>query len=216
VVQVPPAAGVRQPAAPDEFKPDAARPRPRCWRRWPRTGQRRRVTRTALPQPFVGARDRQPIEYEGTYPLPEAQLTVRHAVRDRYLPAADEVEMLSRRVCRGATEPTVRQVLDRGDAAADRAAVESVSVGTREERPRLRGAHRRGHSRRQGRAGRGKSEGLASAAAAGQGGAMLDRRDYVTRRTSRRSAVARCWPRLSLRPGCGSPDPGRGPFVARL
>src|SRR5882757_9038411 len=82
-----------------------------------------------LPQPFVVLATDNPIEYEGTYPLPEAQLD-RFGMRVRigYLPAADEVEMLSRRVSRGATEPTVRQVLDAETLLRMRAAVESVSV----------------------------------------------------------------------------------------
>ena len=50
------------------------RPRPRCWRRW-RSGRcRSRAARRPLPDPFIVAATQNPIEYEGTYPLPEAQL----------------------------------------------------------------------------------------------------------------------------------------------
>jgi MoxR-like ATPase len=82
-----------------------------------------------LPQPFVVLATDNPIEYEGTYPLPEAQLD-RFGLRVRigYLPAADEVEMLRRRVARGAEEPTVRRVLDADGLLAMRAAVETVTA----------------------------------------------------------------------------------------
>jgi MoxR-like ATPase len=82
-----------------------------------------------LPQPFVVLATDNPIEYEGTYPLPEAQLD-RFGLRVRigYLPAADEVEMLRRRVAQGAEEPIVRRVLDADGLLAMRAAVETVTA----------------------------------------------------------------------------------------
>ena len=54
-----------------------------------------------LPQPFVVLATDNPIEYEGTYELPEAQLD-RFLMRLRlgYLQAADEVAMLQRRLDR--------------------------------------------------------------------------------------------------------------------
>ena len=82
-----------------------------------------------LPQPFIVLATDNPIEYEGTYPLPEAQLD-RFAVRLelRYLSAADEASMLRRRLDRGSAEPTVNQVVDAHDLLAMREAVEQVSV----------------------------------------------------------------------------------------
>jgi MoxR-like ATPase len=82
-----------------------------------------------LPAPFIVLATDNPIEYEGTYPLPEAQLD-RFGLRVRigYLPAADEVEMLRRRVARGGREPTVRRVLDAASLLAMRAAVDGVTV----------------------------------------------------------------------------------------
>src|SRR5215217_3072414 len=59
----------------------------------------------ALPEPFMVMATQNPIEYEGTYPLPEAQLdrfTMRIAIG--YPPLADEARML--------TEQTVEPPLD--------------------------------------------------------------------------------------------------------
>ncbi len=82
-----------------------------------------------LPEPFIVLATDNPIEYEGTYPLPEAQLD-RFAVRLelRYLSERDETSMLRRRLDRGSTEPTVNQVVDAHDLLAMRESVEQVSV----------------------------------------------------------------------------------------
>ena len=82
-----------------------------------------------LPQPFIVLATDNPIEYEGTYPLPEAQLD-RFAVRLelRYLSERDEASMLRRRLDRGSAEPTVNQVVDGHDLLAMRESVEQVSV----------------------------------------------------------------------------------------
>ncbi|MGH3726772.1 MAG: AAA family ATPase [Mycobacterium sp.] len=82
-----------------------------------------------LPTPFVVLATDNPIEYEGTYPLPEAQLD-RFAVRLElgYLAEDLEIEMLQRRLDRGSTQPTVSQVVAAGDLVMMREAVEQVSV----------------------------------------------------------------------------------------
>jgi MoxR-like ATPase len=82
-----------------------------------------------LPQPFIVLATDNPIEYEGTYPLPEAQLD-RFAVRLelRYLSEQDEATMLRRRLDRGSAEPIVAQVVDAHDLLAMRESVEQVSV----------------------------------------------------------------------------------------
>jgi MoxR-like ATPase len=82
-----------------------------------------------LPGPFVVLATDNPIEYEGTYPLPEAQLD-RFAIRLelRYLSEHDETSMLRRRLDRGSAEPTVAQVVDAHDFLAMRESVEQVSV----------------------------------------------------------------------------------------
>jgi MoxR-like ATPase len=82
-----------------------------------------------LPTPFIVLATDNPIEYEGTYPLPEAQLD-RFAMRLelRYLSERDETAMLRRRLERGSAEPTVNQVVDATDLIAMRESVEHVSV----------------------------------------------------------------------------------------
>ena len=82
-----------------------------------------------LPDPFIVLATDNPIEYEGTYPLPEAQLD-RFAIRLelRYLSESDEASMLRRRLNRGSAEPTVHQVVDAHDLVAMRESVEQVTV----------------------------------------------------------------------------------------
>jgi MoxR-like ATPase len=82
-----------------------------------------------LPDPFVVLATDNPIEYEGTYPLPEAQLD-RFGLRVKigYLPARDEVEVLTRRMDRGSDIGSVRKVLDVDELLAMRDAVETVAV----------------------------------------------------------------------------------------
>ncbi|BBX19258.1 methanol dehydrogenase transcriptional regulator MoxR [Mycolicibacterium duvalii] len=82
-----------------------------------------------LPAPFLVLATDNPIEYEGTYPLPEAQLD-RFAIRLelKYLTAQEETTMLRRRLERGSADPTVRQVVDAQDVLAMQEAVEQVSV----------------------------------------------------------------------------------------
>jgi MoxR-like ATPase len=82
-----------------------------------------------LPEPFIVLATDNPIEYEGTYPLPEAQLdrfTIRLELR--YLSDSEEVSMLQRRIDRGAPEQLVKQVVDAHDLLAMREAVEHVTV----------------------------------------------------------------------------------------
>jgi MoxR-like ATPase len=82
-----------------------------------------------LPAPFIVLATDNPIEYEGTYPLPEAQLdrfTIRLELR--YLSAGEEASMLRRRLDRGSAEPTVNQVVDAHDLLAMRESVEQVTV----------------------------------------------------------------------------------------
>ena len=82
-----------------------------------------------LPTPFIVLATDNPIEYEGTYPLPEAQLD-RFSIRLelRYLAEREEVTMLRRRIDRGSAEPTVNQVVDAHDLVAMRESVEQVTV----------------------------------------------------------------------------------------
>lgn len=82
-----------------------------------------------LPSPFIVLATDNPIEYEGTYPLPEAQLD-RFAVKValNYLSETEEASMLRRRIERGSAEATINQVVDAKDLLAMRESVEQVSV----------------------------------------------------------------------------------------
>jgi MoxR-like ATPase len=83
-----------------------------------------------LERPFVVLATQNPVEYEGTYPLPEAQL-------DRFLlrisfgyPSSDEEwEVLSRRLERGSDDVELRPVVDRATVLDLQAAMERVHVG---------------------------------------------------------------------------------------
>lgn len=90
-------------------------------------------TTHTLPAPFLVAATQNPVEYEGTYPLPEAQL-------DRFLlkvtlpvpPREDEIEVLTRHA--GGFDPRdlagagVRPVAGPADLAAGSAAVRQVQI----------------------------------------------------------------------------------------
>ncbi|CAA0124278.1 ATPase RavA [Mycolicibacterium vanbaalenii] len=82
-----------------------------------------------LPAPFIVLATDNPIEYEGTYPLPEAQLD-RFAIRLqlRYLSKPEERVMLRRRLERGSAEPHVGQVVNKEELLAMQESVEQVIV----------------------------------------------------------------------------------------
>ena len=70
-----------------------------------------------------------PIEYEGTYPLPEAQLDRFIArVRLGYLDAEGEAEMVRRRLARGSAAPAPPQVTDAARLLAMRESLEQVQL----------------------------------------------------------------------------------------
>jgi MoxR-like ATPase len=84
-----------------------------------------------LDAPFLVLATQNPIEYEGTYPLPEAQL-------DRFLirtavgyPSRDaEIELLSRRLERGEDEVELRPMADAPTLVAMQRTLETVHVST--------------------------------------------------------------------------------------
>jgi MoxR-like ATPase len=86
------------------------------------------VTRR-LPQPFVVLATDNPIEYEGTYELPEAQLD-RFLLRLSlgYLQAADEAAMLQRRLDRRQDSADLRAVTSPPELIGLRASLEQVEV----------------------------------------------------------------------------------------
>jgi MoxR-like ATPase len=83
----------------------------------------------ALEPPFLVLATQNPIEYEGTYPLPEAQLD-RFLLRTGFgYPTADaEWEMLERRLERGVDDVELHGVVDRETLLAMQRAVEGVHV----------------------------------------------------------------------------------------
>ena len=82
-----------------------------------------------LPQPYFLLATQNPIETEGTYPLPEAQLD-RFLLRVSvgYPSPDDERELLHRRIARGQDQPDLEQVIDAADIVAMQGAVESVQA----------------------------------------------------------------------------------------
>jgi MoxR-like ATPase len=82
-----------------------------------------------LELPFLVIATQNPIEYEGTYPLPEAQLD-RFLLRTAfgYPGRDDEVEVLGRRVERQVDEVELQPVVDRATLLEMQAAMEQVHV----------------------------------------------------------------------------------------
>ena len=82
-----------------------------------------------LARPFLVIATENPIEYEGTYPLPEAQLD-RFLIRMRVgYPSADaEREILARRLDRREDEPELTAVVARDELISMQRALESVHV----------------------------------------------------------------------------------------
>jgi MoxR-like ATPase len=83
-----------------------------------------------LEPPFLVLATQNPIEYEGTYALPEAQLD-RFLMRlgVGYPTADDEWSMLDARARRGTDAVTLRAIIDRQGLLRLQAAVEAVHVG---------------------------------------------------------------------------------------
>jgi len=153
----------------------------------------------ALPQPFVVLATDNPIEYEGTYALPEAQLD-RFLLRVSlgYLSPDDEQELLRRRVANGWSPPRLTAVVDAPTLVAMRDSLEAVQV----EPPVLRYVvdivdATRSHP--QVTVGASPRGGLALVALA-RGQAVLDGRDYVTPEDVKAVAVVALAHRISLRP----------------
>jgi len=82
-----------------------------------------------LARPFLVIATQNPIEYEGTYPLPEAQLD-RFLLRTAFgYPARDdEIDVLGRRVARRTDEVALEPVVDRETFLEMQLALETVHV----------------------------------------------------------------------------------------
>ena len=152
-----------------------------------------------LERPFLVLATQNPIEYEGTYALPEAQLDrflLRVAVG--YLDREREWEMVERRLQRGSDDVMLEQVCDRETVLGLQQAVERVhvskSVGgyaidlvaaTRENRRVQLGAGPRG---------------TLAVVKLARARAALDGRDFVTPEDVKAVAVPALAHRLLLRP----------------
>lgn len=86
-------------------------------------------TRFALEEPFMVVATQNPIEFEGTYPLPEAQLD-RFLIRTRvgYPTLEEEKEILKRRIERRSDDFHVEKILSKEDVLRLQRAVEDVYV----------------------------------------------------------------------------------------
>lgn len=153
----------------------------------------------ALEPPFLVVATQNPIEYEGTYPLPEAQLD-RFLIRGElgYPGTADEVEVLLRRADRRTEEVDVPQIVDRATFLEMQQAIEAIHVseavaGYVVELTRATRRHRRvrvGASPR----------GSLALMKLGRALAALDRRDFVLPDDIQSGAVACLSHRIVLSP----------------
>ncbi|KAA1418609.1 MoxR family ATPase [Nocardioides humilatus] len=152
-----------------------------------------------LDPPFLVLATANPVEYEGTYPLPEAQLD-RFLLRVGfgYPDAAEEWEVLRRRLERQREEQTLAQVVSREELLAIQAAVESVTVDPDIGRycVALAAATRRHQHTLVGSSPRG---GLALMLVA-RGYAVIDGRDYVVPEDVKAVAVPALAHRITIRP----------------
>jgi len=152
-----------------------------------------------LPAPFIVLATDNPIEYEGTYELPEAQLD-RFLMRLRlgYLSTGDETDMLRRRVERAREDVELSAVTTPDGVLAMRDSLEQVEItpdlldyvvaivnATRRDRQVQIGASPRG--------------GLALVQLA-RGQALLNSRDYVVPDDIKQVAVPALAHRVTLRP----------------
>jgi MoxR-like ATPase len=152
-----------------------------------------------LPPPFVVIATQNPIEYEGTYPLPEAQL-------DRFMlrvgvgyPDRDqEWEILQRRIARGQDEVSLESVVGAAGLIDMQESLEGVYVGESVGYYLVDvAAATRSHPDVQVGA---SPRGALALLKLARGRALLDGRDFVTPDDVKAVAVAALAHRLTLRP----------------
>ena len=152
-----------------------------------------------LEPPFLVLATQNPIEYEGTYPLPEAQLD-RFLIRLRvgYPSAEDEWVILERRLERQADEPELRPVVSREQLLAMQRTIERVHVSESVGRyiVAVAGATRGSRSVQVGASPRGTLALMKLARAR----AVLDGRDFTVPDDVKALAVPALAHRLTLRP----------------
>ena len=152
-----------------------------------------------LPKPFHVLATANPVEYEGTYPLPEAQLD-RFLLRVSfgYPSAADEWEVLQRRMARQQEAQVVASVTDGAGLIEMQQAVETVTVdeGVGQYCVRLVGATRSHQNLLMGASPRASLALLLTSRAY----AVLRGRDYVTPEDVKAVAHAALDHRVTVRP----------------
>ncbi|MDF2146169.1 MoxR family ATPase [Knoellia sp. p5-6-4] len=152
-----------------------------------------------LPQPFHVLATANPVEYEGTYPLPEAQLD-RFLLRVNfgYPTPQEEWEVLQRRMARRREAQTVGQVTDAEGLLAMQQAIEGVTVDETVGQycVRLVDATRRHQHLLMGSSPRGSLALLLTARAY----AVVQGRDYVTPEDVKAVAHAALDHRVTVRP----------------
>ncbi|MGC0143493.1 MULTISPECIES: AAA family ATPase [unclassified Pseudactinotalea] len=168
-----------------------------------------------LPAPFHVLATANPVEYEGTYPLPEAQLDrfmVRLSVG--YPDATQEADVLARRIARRTEWAEVDQVVDDTTLLAMQAGVEAVDVDADilDYCVRLAGATRELSTVEVGASPRG-SQALVLLARAR---AVLDGREFVTPEDVKDVAVPALAHRLVLTPAAWAAGASADQIVARL
>jgi MoxR-like ATPase len=152
-----------------------------------------------LPPPFMVMATQNPIEYEGTYPLPEAQLD-RFLLRlgIGYPSREDEAALLGERAARGHDDVELRAVIDAAELLRLQAAVEQVHVS---ESLRLYMVDVVTATRDNPRTQLGASpRGSLALLKLGRARAALQGRDFVTPEDVKAVAVPALGHRLTLRP----------------
>jgi MoxR-like ATPase len=152
-----------------------------------------------LPQPFVVLATDNPIEYEGTYELPEAQLD-RFLIRLSlgYLQHDDEIAMLQRRLDRRQEAADLHPVTTAEELVAMRAALEQVEVSP-DLLDYVVAIVRATRSHAQIQVGASPRGALALAQLA-RGHAILEGRDFVIPDDIKKIAVPALAHRITLRP----------------
>jgi MoxR-like ATPase len=168
-----------------------------------------------LPEPFIVLATDNPIEYEGTYELPEAQLD-RFLMRLRlgYLSSADEADMLFKRVARATEYAELHPVVTPAEVMAMRGSLERVEISADlvEYIVALVEATRRDAQIQVGASPRG----CLALVQLARGQALLSQRDYVIPDDIKQIAVPALAHRVTLKPELWVRQVSADEVVARL
>jgi len=152
-----------------------------------------------LPRPFLVLATQNPIEFEGTYPLPEAQID-RFLLRTSigYPSAEDDVEIIRRRLDRRSDSVVLEAVVNEADVLGLQAAMEEVAIADSVIEYCVALVHA---TRTAGQVQAGSSpRGVEALVKLGRATAVLDGRDYVTPDDVKSIAIPALAHRIVLRP----------------